>query len=161
MGQLLTRGTGGRLKHSFVVRPVSPGDSDEWVRLRTLLWPDWPDDHVEEVGEFLKRPPPRGACFVAESEGGLIGFAEGRLREYAEDCDSSPVGYLEGIYVERDCRITGVGRALVEAVEVWARSSGCIEMASDRDISNEVSGEFHLSVGFSEVIRLVTYRKDL
>lgn len=149
------------MEHCSVVRPVSPSDSQEWVRLRTLLWPEWPEDHIEEVGEFLKDPPHRSACFVAESEGRLIGFAEGRLRDYAEDCDSSPVGYLEGIYVERDSRITGVGRALVEAVEEWARSMGCTEMASDRDISNEGSGEFHLSVGFSEVIRLVTYRKDL
>jgi aminoglycoside 6'-N-acetyltransferase I len=88
-------------------------------------------------------------------------FAEGRLSDYAEECESSPVGYLEGIYVKQDSRTTGVGRALVEAVEGWARSAGCTEMASDREISNEVSGEFHLSVGFSEVIRLVTYRKDL
>lgn len=98
---------------------------------------------------------------MAEADGVLIGFAEARLRDYAEECDSSPVGYLEGIYVQPEVRVGGVGRALVGAVEAWARERGCTEMASDREISNETSGAFHLAVGFSEATRIVTYRKDL
>lgn len=149
------------MTHPFVVRPVTDADADAWIRLRTALWPEWPDDHLEEVRSYVRSPPEREACFVAEADGVLIGFAEARLRDYAEECESSPVGYLEGIYVQPDVRVRGVGRALVGAVAAWARERGCTEMASDREISNEASGAFHLALGFSEATRIVTYRKDL
>ncbi len=63
--------------------------------------------------------------------------------------------------MDPDRRTGGVGRSLVEAVERWARDRGCTEMASDREISNEASGAFHLAIGFAEATRMVTYRKDL
>lgn len=149
------------MSRRFVVRPVAGSDAEEWNRLRTALWPEWPESHRVEIADFLRSPPEREACFVAEADGRLIGFAETRLRDYAEECDSSPVGYLEGIYVEPAARAAGVGRSLLDAAENWARGLGCSEMASDREISNEVSGAFHLAVGFSEAVRMVTYRKDL
>ncbi|MEM7414151.1 MAG: aminoglycoside 6'-N-acetyltransferase [Gemmatimonadota bacterium] len=144
-----------------VVRRAQPEDESDWVRLRTALWPEWPDDHPTEVRAHLTGSPDREVCFVAEVDGRLVGFAELRLREYAEECETSPVGYLEGIFVDPTARVRGVGRALVSAGEAWARDLGCTEMASDRDITNEESGAFHLAVGFDEAVRLVAYRKDL
>ena len=115
-----------------------------------------------EISAFLAARPEDSDCFVAVDPGGrVVGFAEVRLREYAEDCRSSPVGYLEGIYIEPDARGSGVGRRLVLAGEEWARSKGCTEMASDRALENEESGAFHLAVGYEESIRMVCYRKDL
>lgn len=144
------------------VIPALTEHAEAWIQLRTALWPGWPDDHPREIAEYFADPPERAACFLAEdSEGRLVGFAEVGLRDYAEDCDTSPVGYLEGIYVAPEARLTGVGRLLVEAGEAWARAKGCTEMASDREITNEESGAFHISIGFEEVIRTVCYRKDL
>ena len=148
-------------RSSVLVRKAEPRDFDVWVRLRTELWPDWPDDHVSELQAYLQAPPAQATAFVAEVEGAVVGFAELRLRDYAEECDSSPVAYLEGIYVDPTVCVHGVGRALVEAGEQWGREKGCTEMASDREITNEASGAFHLAVGFEEATRMVTYRKDL
>ena len=91
----------------------------------------------------------------------VVGFVEVGLRNYAEGCRSSPVGYLEGIYVAPEHRASGIGRTLVEAAEAWARRQGCTEMASDHEIQNEASGRFHSSVGYEEVARIVCFRKDL
>lgn len=144
------------------IRRAAPSDRAEWIRLRESLWPGTPDDHRAEVAAFLNHPSPRDVCFLAVSaDGAPIGFAEARLREYAEGCTSSPVGYLEGIWVEPDFRRSGVGDALVAAVEGWARSRGCTEMASDRALDNEASGRFHEAAGFEEVERAVLYRKRL
>jgi aminoglycoside 6'-N-acetyltransferase I len=144
------------------VREVETPDAGAWINLRTALWPGFRDDHENEVAAFVSSPPPKEACFVAvDSDGTVIGFAEFRLREYAEDCTTSPVGYLEGIYVEPGTRERGVGRALVAAGEVWARSLGCTEMASDRELDNEESGAFHEALGYEETVRLVAYRKSL
>jgi len=144
------------------IRAVQRQDQDGWVELRRALWPDDPDDHEREVTAFLTMPPVREACFVAvDGSGVLVGFAEIRLREHAESCVTSPVGYLEGIYVDPASRHRGVGRALVTAGEAWARARGCSEMASDRELANRPSGAFHESIGYEETARLVTYRKPL
>lgn len=144
------------------VRPVAPGDAEAWTRLRTRLWPEWPADHPREIVAYFQDPPARAACFVAEGEDGeVVGFAEVGLRDYAEGCGTSPVGYLEGIYVDTGARRSGYARALVLACEAWARSRKCTEMGSDRALDNEVSGDFHVAVGFEEVERVVCYRKKL
>jgi GNAT superfamily N-acetyltransferase len=42
------------------------------------------------------------------------------------------VAYLEGWFVRAASRRQSVGRALIEAVEEWARHNGCTELASFR-----------------------------
>ncbi len=144
------------------VRPVEVADAEAWFGLRDALWPGTPDDHRTEIRAFLSDPPARETCLVAEGpDGGLTGFAELRLREYADGCTSSPVGYLEGIYVAPGHRRRGVAAALLAAGEAWARARGCTEMASDRALDNEGSGRFHEARGFAEVERAVLYRKEL
>jgi aminoglycoside 6'-N-acetyltransferase I len=101
--------------------------------------------------------------FVAEiADGTLAGFAEVDLRSHADGCDPKrPVGYLEGWYVIAEYRRSGVGRRLLAAAEEWARSHGCVEMASDTWIDNEVSQRCHEALGFEVVDRCVNYRKAL
>jgi aminoglycoside 6'-N-acetyltransferase I len=141
---------------------VEARDAEAWIRLRSELWPESPEDHAPEVEAWLRGPPETGACFVAESaDGGIVGFAEAGLRASAEGCRTSPVGYLEGIYVIPELRVRGVGKSLAAAAEAWARRRGCSEMASDRALDDSASGAFHTAVGYTEVGHIVCYRKPL
>jgi aminoglycoside 6'-N-acetyltransferase I len=154
----------GRKAHDLVtVRPIAPGDASAWLRLRTALWPDGAEDHPAEIDRFFAgqaREPL--AVLVARDEGGeIVGLAELSIRSSAEGCRTDRVGYLEGWYVVPEARQRGVGRALVESAEKWARAQGCIEFASDREIANEESGAAHRALGFSEVGTIVCYRKEL
>jgi aminoglycoside 6'-N-acetyltransferase I len=79
----------------------------------------------------------------------------------ADSCETSPVAYLEGWYVDEDLRRQGVGTALVRAAETWARSKGLKELASDMQLANADSQLAHAALGFIEVERLVAYRKVL
>jgi len=102
------------------------------------------------------------AC--AESAAGrtrLGGFAEVGARSVADGCDTSPVAYLEGWFVEEDLRLQGVGAALVRAAETWARAQGFREFASDVELENVESQRAHVAVGFREVERSVLYVKTL
>jgi aminoglycoside 6'-N-acetyltransferase I len=91
----------------------------------------------------------------------VIGFLEGRLRSHADGCQTSPVGYVEGWFVAEDRRRRGVGRALFECFESWARERGCRELASDTWLHNVGSQRVHERLGFRKVDRVVTYRKPL
>jgi aminoglycoside 6'-N-acetyltransferase I len=71
------------------------------------------------------------------------------------------VAYLEGWYVLPESRRNGVGRALVEAAEDWARDQGCSEFASDTDVANAQSTSAHVAVGFEDVGLVRCFRKAL
>jgi hypothetical protein len=104
----------------------------------------------------------RNAAFVAvRPTGGLCGFVETSLRSQAEDCQSSPVGYVEGWYVDPDVRKRGIGGSLLAVAESWAVGHGCREMASDTEFANEISRKAHLGLGYEETSRLVHFRKPL
>ena len=116
--------------------------------------------HEAGMTAWLARPD--ATVFLAErANGSVCGFIEVGARSVADGCDSSPVGYIEGWYVDADMRLTGVGRALVAAAEDWARAAGYSEMGSDALLDNTVSHDAHKRLGYAEVDRQVTFRKSL
>lgn len=143
------------------IRRVEPADWDEWLRMRCALWDEaTPEEHQAEMRAILSDPD--SPVFVAvRPDGRLGGFLEGGLRKYAEGCETSPVGYIEGWYVDADLRRKGVGGALVRAMETWARERGLREVASDTWIENETSIAAHKRLGYEEVERMVCFVKRL
>lgn len=124
----------------------------------------WPDNTVEEMrlefSEIITKTD--AAFFLAYAEETAIGFAQCQLRhDYVEGTDSSPVGYLEGIYVAEDYRKQGIARELLTACENWAKTKGCTEFASDCGLNNVQSLQFHLNVGFEEANRIICFTKKL
>ena len=144
------------------VRRVGPGDDAEWIRMRDVLWPGLTaETHETDMADFRANQTSQ-VVFVVDRENGLLGgFLETGTRKYADGCETSPVGYIEGWYVDPDLRQAGWGRALVEAAEAWARSCGYAEIASDCLLENEVSFKAHTALGYSEVERLIHFRKSL
>ena len=103
--------------------PGHPGHAAAWVQLGLGLWPD-ADDPLEELVESL-----------ADAE--AVGFAEVRLRhDYVNGTESSTVGFLEDWYVQPPWQGHAVGRALLAAVQGWARAFGCSELASDSRVED-------------------------
>ncbi len=155
------------LESEVCIRPAQLSDCDQLAGLRAALWPETSrDEHARELELILQGHTP-GAMpllnLVAEaSDGRLIGFLETDLRSHADGCDPSrAVGYIEGWYVVQGLRHQGIGRKLLAAAEEWARTQGCIEMASDTWIDNEVSKRVHAALGYEVVDRCVHYRKAL
>lgn len=116
----------------------------------------------ELLAELEELPRTECAVFLAAEEGSPIGFAQCQLRfDYVEGTGTSPVGYLEGIYVRPGSRRKGVAKALLSACEGWAREQGCSEFASDCELENENSAAFHLASGFAEANRIICFTKRL
>ncbi len=145
----------------LVIRSATDLDKPEWLRMRRLLWPKEDLDGLRtEMDELLADPTT--ITFVAvRPDGRLGGFLEAGQRKYVDGCDTSPVGYLEGWFVDEDLRGQGVGARLVRAAEDWARSQGLQEMGSDTWLEDEVSLLAHQALGYREVERLVHFAKRL
>ncbi len=124
----------------------------------------WPDHTMEEMtAEFQGLLTEKeAAVFLFRAEGKAAGFAQCQLRhDYVEGTETSPVGYLEGIYVREADRGKGIARRLLRACEDWAREQGCTEFASDCELTNTESQEFHRAVGFEEANRIVAYVRKI
>jgi aminoglycoside 6'-N-acetyltransferase I len=118
-------------------------------------------DHEAETRKYFAKRPKAPIIFVAEADGRLVGLLELDYRKYAPDCRSSPVPFIEGWYVEPAMRGRGIGRALVEAAEAYARAAGYQEIASDTQLENTDGIAAHLALGYEEVERTVCFRRSL
>src|SRR5688572_22812261 len=135
-------------------------DSADWARLRSALWPDCPAErHALEIEQLLAS---EGVVALARVEGELAGFAEVSIRrDHVDGTSASPVPYLEGWFVEEKFRGKGIGRALIQFIEDWARERDFTELASDAELWNEESIRLHGLLGFREVGRTVHFVKRL
>ena len=151
---------------NVIIRLAHTSDCSHLSRMRAALWPESSaEEHARELQPILDGTPSFPfplVNFVAETSGQLVGFLEVDLRSHADGCDPShAVGFIEGWYVDPDWRGQGIGRKLLAAAEDWARAQGCLEMASDTWIANELSQRIHEAAGFTVVDRCVHYRKGL
>ena len=124
----------------------------------------WEDHNLEELQQEFEGDisSDESAIFLAYSDELPVAVAQCRLRnDYVEGTSSSPVGYLEGIYVEQEYRKHGIAKLLCNECEDWAKGKGCEEFASDCELSNETSLKFHLGIGFDEANRIICFTKKL
>jgi aminoglycoside 6'-N-acetyltransferase I len=149
----------------MIIRPLQPADFDAWVAMRHALWPDHEAEELRDDAARMRAGDPtpyiKIMTYVAEDGGRLYGFLEASLRGCADRCCSSPVGYIEGWYVTPEKRGKGIGSALVQAAENWARGEGCMEMASDAHADNDASRKAHRALGYDESRPVVQFRKTL
>lgn len=131
------------------------------ARLALRLWPEHTYEELSKEIDLLLASP-SAAVFVWREGAASVGFAQCQLRfDYVEGTHSSPVGYLEGVYVDPTYRRGGVAKALLTACENWAKEQGCTEFASDCEIHNADSYGFHTHNGFAEAGRIICLRKAL
>ena len=144
-----------------MIRKAKENDAAAIAALALQLWPD---NTLEEFTKAFSKLvlAQEAAVFLAFHGEIPIGFAQCQLRhDYVEGTDSSPVGYLEGIFVKPEYRRRGYARRLLSACEQWAKSMGCREFASDCELDNEDSLRFHLKAGFLEANRIICFTKEL
>lgn len=138
------------------------------MQLRHALFPD--EDNIELARDMVARglagkAVPGGwpqHVWLAEDKAGAIGYVEVSIRAVAEGCwEDGPVPFIEGWYVTKDYRSTGVGRQLVQAVEAWAKAEGYEAIASNAEADNTGSIQAHLKLGFEDEGTTVNFRKEL
>ncbi len=124
----------------------------------------WDDHTLADLADEFKQISEKEdtVCFIKYADDKPVAFAQSQLRyDYVEGTVSSPVGYLEGIFVAEDYRKKRYAAELLTECEKWAKEKGCSEFASDCELVNEDSLKFHLALGFEEANRVICFRKEL
>lgn len=124
----------------------------------------WQDSSVLELEEEFKEilHNDNAVVFIKFVDEQPIGFAQCQLRfDYVEGTQTSPVGYLEGIFVYEQYRKHGYAKELLRACEQWAKEKNCSEFASDCEFDNYNSYKFHMAVGFTEANRIICFKKHI
>ena len=143
-----------------MVKAATNIDSRILAEMATQLWDGAVDELEKEFAETLNEA--QAAFFIKYVDGLPVGFAQCGLRtDYVEGTETSPVGYLEGIFVKEQYRKNGYAKELLRACEMWAKDMGCTEFASDCELENMGSLSFHIAMGFREANRIICFKKKL
>jgi len=131
-----------------LIRKADTSDFKAITELAALLWPDDDKNELEiSIADTIGSDNETIFIYIAESK--PVAFARCSLRhDYVEGTESSPVGYLEGIFVAEEYRRRGIARSLLSVCENWAKSKGCREFASDCEIGQHRQPEFSPEVRF-------------
>ena len=144
-----------------MIRKAAKTDMVSVAEMAVMMW----DSHsVEELkGEFEQEIENKDCVMYIYCIDNIpIGFAQcGSRHDYVEGTESRPVGYLEGIYVREEYRNRGYARELLAECEKWAKQKGCSEYASDCELNNDASLQFHMRVGFTEANRIICFTKRI
>lgn len=144
-----------------MIRRATEQDVEQLAGLAVQLWPGHTAQELScEFAGMMRLE--QAAFFLAVEDARPVGFSQCQLRrDYVEGTASSPVGYLEGIFVTEDYRGRGLAKRLLLECERWAALQGCREFASDCELDNNDSLRFHLRMGFCEANRVICFTKQL
>ena len=144
-----------------MIYKATESDIKTIAALAVKMWTSHTADELAKEFEALVSDE-KACVFLCFEDGKAIGFAQCQLRyDYVEGTSSSPVGYLEGIFIEADYRNCGYAKMLLSACEKWAKEKGCTEFASDCELGNTDSLAFHLHSGFTEANRIICFTKKI
>lgn len=100
--------------------------------------------------------------FLAREDGADVGFAQcGLRRDYVEGTHTSPVGYLEGVFVQEEYRGRGVATALLRAARRGPGKKAVPNLQATVGWTTPASAVFHLRAGFAEAGRIICFTKRL
>ena len=146
---------------NLTITKATKADALTVAKLAIQMWEDNSIEGLtEEFIELIEKDDAQ--IFIKFAQDKAVGFAQCQLRyDYVEGTESSPVGYLEGIFVEKEYRGQGYAKELLSECQKWAKEKGCLEFASDCELDNVTSLKFHMAMGFEEANRIICFTKKL
>jgi aminoglycoside 6'-N-acetyltransferase I len=142
------------------ILPVTTDSINDCLQMRMDLFPSLDTETNKKELEIILSSK-IFKDFIGYIDNEPAALLELSFRNIVDDCLSSPVGYIEGIYVKEKYRGNNYGKKLVEFAEDFFRKKGCTEIASDAEIENTGSYKFHMRCGFKETYRVVQFKKNL
>jgi GNAT superfamily N-acetyltransferase len=115
-----------------------------------------PDDVAARLAHVLGRSDQR--FIVAEAGGRLVGWVHVELAEYVESGTFAVIG---GLVVDRAHRRQGIGAALMDEAEAWARQQGCAVMRLWSSTTRTPAHRFYAGLGYEQAKTQYSFVKPL
>jgi GNAT superfamily N-acetyltransferase len=146
----------------FTIRPGRREDAAEAAQ----LWMQSAEEHTGHDGIYATAPgaervmrrfladltaSSHSFLFVAESDGRIVGFISGELREGSPTFRQKTWASVDDVFVEPEHRNRGMGRALLKSVEAWAKERNADGISLQVAAANERGRKFYGELGFREV----------
>lgn len=139
------------------VRNARPGDAPDLARLCTQLgYPSTADVMPSRLSKLTGDSGDNARAFVAESKGAAVGLLTIHLRHTLNH--EAPIAQITLLVVDETVRARGVGRALVDAAERWARERNSRRINVTTQLSRDGAHAFYERVGYRHTGR--RYGKD-
>jgi ribosomal protein S18 acetylase RimI-like enzyme len=144
------------MSEQIVIRPARDADAafvgelaQSLLEYGSPIW-DEPEALVpgfrEALADAVRSEDPRAAVLIAQSsDGTCLGFISLKLRE---DVAGFERAHVADLAVIEDARMKGIGQALMQAGEAWARERGMPVLSLDVWSTNERALAFYRHLGY-------------
>lgn len=137
--------------------PIAKKDFPLWQEMRREIYPIL-DPEYDRLEMEQIHASDIWFCWFIKDNGAPIGLVEMSSRNIVDGCLSSPVAYLEGLYLKPEYRGRGLGTQAMRLVIDRCRDKGFSELATDAELENVRAQNFYSMLGFEETDRVVEYR---
>lgn len=141
--------------------PISRDNFSTWSQFRSEIYSGLSREFDLKEMDSIFESEQWHCWFIEREDGERIGLVELSLRNIVDGCLSSPVPYLEGLYLTATERGKGRGTTIIEMIKDWCQEHGHSELATDAELTNTRAQSFYEQLGFEQVDRIVEYRFEL
>jgi len=84
------------------------------------------EDYINDARQWIEKilASDESSVYVAKNEGVSVGYIIGTItRPFIERCSIKKIGLIEHCWVEKEYRMNGIAKKLVEAIEAWFKAN--------------------------------------
>jgi aminoglycoside 6'-N-acetyltransferase I len=140
---------------------ITRDEYSAWKQIRMELYSALDDDYHNKEMETINSSDQWYCRLIKSDADEVMGMLEISYRNIVDGCISSPVPYIEGLYLYPQYRNNGYGTEILKMIITWCKEQGYTELATDAQIINTDAHRFYKSAGFEETDRVVEFRLDL
>ena len=142
---------------SVTIRAARLPDAGEIAQLTTQLGYELKEaDASDRLSRVLTRSNQQ--LFVADLDGRAVGWVHVVLVEYV---DAEAFVLIGGLVVDKAHRRLGVGRALMQRAEDWARDRGCSMVRLNSTAARTAAHRFYENLGYTNIKTQYSFIKPL
>ena len=142
---------------SVTIRVGRRSDAGEIAQLTTQLGYDLTEgDAAARLSRILPRDDQR--FLVADFDGRAVGWAHIVLVEYV---DAEAFALIGGLVVDKVHRGSGIGRALMNGAENWARERGVSMVRLSSTVARTAAHRFYENLGYTKIKTQHSFIKPL
>lgn len=141
--------------------PIQRNQFPQWNEMRKALYTILDNEDYEQEMQQISDSNEYFSYFVIDNSNQILGLVELSSRNIVDGCLSSPVAYLEGLYLKEEYRGRGIGKKVIRMILKWCKERGFSELATDTELTNVKAQNFYKTVGFEETDRVVEFRIEV